>query len=911
MAYPSLPASPTLTNPDMILPYGDYDSTPSPPRSAAWKGRPQEMDFAQSLAYGDNSMVAVPMTPITPIIYGNGTMLSDIGEVTEAESTPGRGVRRIRDRIAKEDDSPVKSSPTMGYQSTVKRSKVPNHQRSASMESTSTIKTESQAPEQFEDFDDTVSVDESAFQGDDEESVVGETYGQAMLAEVKTMYRKDVRTEDARRVKADEEMSSAALSKRAEMILSNAKKRLDNMEGNLSRARSSLYISPSSSMSSIHSSSPLSRSTPSPPEPRIISQMGLPPARHRQLNHSNLGPNSSSHTRVGSENSLPMSPPHHAILTPKPSLPLISSPQLDRRDSYKSQKAAQESRRSSSNEHSDPASGIVILETGSDGAPTSPFEADRFVRSSTAEPHSWHEIDPRTLTRSASSMQMRDLSSKMKDLKGKISSLRDQAKEDNMRRRSVQSLRTPSPFTAAEQWYTTSKDYKAGHLSADAVVMHAPWDGETNEQETQQKQVNNTLDHVAEDEAEDMADYQESETTSIYQDFEDADEHPEEYGNVVGSFGEEEQVNGEEFEEESAELENGLEENDPQEHDLQEDDLQENDLEEHNEERELNEEEPIDYENQEEYAEGEEYADDDSEDGASLYHDTSQVPLSHEDREDAFDYEHFFLHSAMGSMSQRKYGRRGSTDSYDSDDSVATARGVDPAPATGTYQDELKPAVVGHRRHKSIDTISTMATFATAKSRHTESDLQNQYYDFAVQEVNRQQNEAGDTSKALPTTPDDDAGDAGQDSRRGSVIRAGVIQPVATHRPSISSFTSTSSGATRSFPLVNRPKNASGTSTPSGGSSYPSPPTSNPELLGLGLALTTGMNGADERAAQPSPVSMLHRDDQILVERLVASVGKCVNGLQETRRTSAENRVWRKRLEIAYRILEGDESLLK
>jgi len=105
------------------------------------------------------------------------------------------------------------------------------------MESTSTIKTESQAPEQFEDFDDTVSVDESAFQGDDEESVVGESYGQAMLAEVKTMYRKDVRTEDARRVKADEEMSSAALSKRAEMILSNAKKRLDVSTDRLIRER--------------------------------------------------------------------------------------------------------------------------------------------------------------------------------------------------------------------------------------------------------------------------------------------------------------------------------------------------------------------------------------------------------------------------------------------------------------------------------------------------------------------------------------------------------------------------------------------------------------------------------------------------------------------------------------------------
>ncbi|ELR07770.1 hypothetical protein VC83_01123 [Pseudogymnoascus destructans] len=896
MAYPSLPASPTLTNPDMILPYGDYDSTPSPPRSAVWKGRSQDMDFAQPLAYGDNSMVAVPMTPITPIIYGNGTMLSDIGEVTEAESTPGVGVRRMRDRLARGDDSPVKSSPTMGYQSTVKRSKVPAHQRSASMESTSTVTTEAPAGEPFGDFDDTVSVDESAFQGDDEESVVGETYGQAMLAEVKTMYRTDARTVDARREKEDEELSSAALSKRAEMILSNAKQRLDNMEGNLSRARSSLYISPSSSMSSIHSSSPLSRLTPSPPEPRIISQMGLPPARHRQLNHPNLGPNGPAHARVGSENSLPLSPNNNIqkttvisrpTLVSRQSLPPIASPQSEgpqRQDSYRSQTAAQESRRLSLNEHLDPVSGIVIMETGSDGDHPfpSPLEVDRFIRSSTAEPHSWHEIDPRALTRSASSMQMRDLSVKMKDLKGKISTLRDRAKEENMKRRSVQSLRTLSPFTAAEQWYTTST-----------------------EQEIQQKQVNNTLDHVTEDAAEDVEDYQESETTSIYQDFEEHQDQ-EEYGNVVDSFGEEEQGNDHEASEEPAEFENALAENNHQQNDLQDDDLEQDSLQEHVEDRELDEEQPVDDEDQDESVDGEEY-DDASSDVASLYHDTSQVPLSHEDREDAFDYEHFFLHSAMGTMSQQKYGRRGSTDSYGSEDSVETTRGVD-APATGTYKDELKHAVVGHTRHKSIDTVSTMATFATAKSRHTEVDLQTEYYNFAVQHVRRSQQIHGvDTSKALPTTPDNEAGDAGQESRRGSVIKSGVIQPVAIQRPSISSFTSSSS-TTRFFPLINRPRNASGTSTPS---SYPSSPASNPGEL-LGMALTTGMlNGGEERAAQPSPVSMLHRDDQILVERLVANVGKCVVGLQETRRTSAENRVWRKRLEIAYRILDGDESLLK
>ena len=691
------------------------------------------------------------------------------------------------------------------------------------------------------------------------------------------------------------------------------------MEGNLSRARSSLYISPSSSMSSIHSSSPLSRSTPSPPEPRIISQMGLPPARHRQLNHSNLGPNSPSHARVGSENSLPLFPSNNIqnttvisrpALVSRQSLPL-ASPQSEGaqpRDSYRSQTAALESPRSSLNEHSDPASGIVILETGSDGDHPfpSPLEADRFVRSSTAEPHSWHEIDPRALTRSASSMQMRDLSVKMKDLKGKISTLRDRAKEDNMKRRSVQSLRTPSPFTAAEQWYTTSTDYKDGHLSAEAVVMQAPWDGEAKEQEIQQKQVNNTLDHVTEDTAEDVEDYQESETTSIYQDFEEAEEGQQEYGNVVGSFGEEEQANGDEVYEEPAEFENDLAENEHQQNDLQEDDLEQDGLHEHVEDRELEEEQTLDDENQDESVDGEEY-DDASSDVASLYHDTSQVPLSHEDREDAFDYEHFFLHSAMGTMSRQKYGRRGSTDSYGSEDSVETTRGLD-TPATGTYKDELKPAVVGHKRHKSIDTVSTMATFATAKSRHTEADLQNEYFNFAVQDVRRsQQIEGGDTSKALPTTPDDE-GDAGQESRRGSVIRAGVIQPVAIHRPSISSFTSSGSGTTRSFPLINRPRNATGATTPS---SYPSPPASNPGEL-LGMALTTGMmNGTEEQAAQPSTVSMLHRDDQILVERLVASMGKCVTGLQETRRTSAENRVWRKRLEIAYRILDGDESLLK
>ena len=46
-----------------------------------------------------------------------------------------------------------------------------------------------------------------------------------------------------------------------------------------------------------------------------------------------------------------------------------------------------------------------------------------------------------------------------------------------------------------------------------------------------------------------------------------------------------------------------------------------------------------------EFAEANEYDDSASESGASSYHDSVQAQISHEDREDAFDYETFFLHS--------------------------------------------------------------------------------------------------------------------------------------------------------------------------------------------------------------------------------------------------------------------------
>lgn len=63
-------------------------------------------------------------------------------------------------------------------------------------------------------------------------------------------------------------------------------------------------------------------------------------------------------------------------------------------------------------------------------------------------------------SRAQSQLQVRDLKDQMKGLQIKISTLKVKTQEDSLRRRSLQSLRTPSPFTDAEQWYTSSMELR-------------------------------------------------------------------------------------------------------------------------------------------------------------------------------------------------------------------------------------------------------------------------------------------------------------------------------------------------------------------------------------------------------------------------------------------------------------------
>lgn len=155
-------------------------------------------------------------------------MLSDIGEVTEVESTPRRLPAPAERRALKQIGGPLRISPAFGHSALLKRTKMGTHERKTSAESTSTITSEGQAAEHlFADFDDGVSVDDSVFQGDDEESVadssVADSYTEGIIAsETQRLSRKESSIGQE-----EDKNSSAALSRRAEQILLNAKRRLN------------------------------------------------------------------------------------------------------------------------------------------------------------------------------------------------------------------------------------------------------------------------------------------------------------------------------------------------------------------------------------------------------------------------------------------------------------------------------------------------------------------------------------------------------------------------------------------------------------------------------------------------------------------------------------------------------------
>ncbi|EQK98253.1 hypothetical protein OCS_06033 [Ophiocordyceps sinensis CO18] len=537
----------------------------------------------------------MPLGPSTPIIYGNGTMLSDIGEVTEVESIAGSPPRRLTSRplVSASHGTPLPSSPTIGK---VLANRRPLHERRLSTGSTSTINDVGGRVTALGDFDDSVSVADSNFQGDDEESMASSYIEEMPVRQSVTTVRPSMQSIGQGRP------SPTSISKRAEHILANAKRRLNTMEGNLSRARSFGYSPASDASTPSPGARPVKSFdqdmlTRSPSNhARNLSETGLQetwkPVERFQRSASALGAAGGYRQPLLSPGSVDAAASRHAPLTKKLShhpLDMVLTP---------------------------------LSEDGHDDIGHGANDKLEDVRASSVVSPTLSSSSDAGVPRSASVAQVRDLQDQMEGLKGKISSLRKQARADSMKRRSLQNLRMPSPFTHAGWDQNHAESRSVSNPDKRSRAPGGPLSGALPKEDV--PSINGSYH-----EARETQDHDGSQGVEDVESVGELNDGSQGVGDVE-SIGE---LNGDDHHLHGAA-------HDGHEHQVAGD----GDVDEV----------------------GEAEADGWSESGDSLYHDSHQHPVSHEDREDAFDYEHFFLHSAMGTISQQERSRRGSSGSDES-----------------------------------------------------------------------------------------------------------------------------------------------------------------------------------------------------------------------------------------------------
>ena len=632
------------------------------------------------------------------------------------------------------------------------------------------------------------------------------------------------------------------------------------MEGNLNRARSTLHNRPSSSMSSF------SNRSPDPVSLYTIPRTNISPSKHRQASSALSAANSKGHARIFSETSVPSSlhtpvqAHEQTIHTARASSALgsssLNSPGEMSSDNSHNWFWTGLTRNTSHNNRHNYA--LPALEE--DGPIPESFESSPKATDNIAEeanhdvpkvhsnPESTkdedslvvnHESPLVGLTRARSTTQMRDLRDQMQDLKGKISSLKQRAREDSMRRRSMQSLRTPSPFTAAEEWHgddarlrQASPKLSNGSESRLAMGKH------------DSRGSDRTMDA--------------SQTVREVERPQSADED----------------IGGSEFEltprnhvrlhmtsgnSKSMESMEGLTQ--PAKSNLTTDMSSEetSDI--------------VETPDQGSYMPEEQ----DSLYGEQDYHEASPSPTGdrHEDRPDAFDYETFFLHSGTGTIAHKGHSRSSSHSSMYSvettkptytltDESSDLINGNDSSPAkTAVKRSTSRQNQRGHARSDSRESISTVATFATATEGNG-SDGEGEEDEWILHQpmagawTNDQTTKRRNSPRS--SEPPHDT------TRTSSSRRGGPFRKIASHTNDIEPI-------------------------PSVPSQYPEPGPLSPSSASLAVL--------SREAAQ------LPDADKKLVEMLVNSLSKVCARLKTTNATY-EGRDWRRKLDQARRTLDGE-----
>lgn len=464
------------------------------------------------------------------------------------------------------------------------------------------------------------------------------------------------------------------------------------------------------------------------------------------------------------------------------------------------------------------------------------------------------------LTRARSTTQMHDLREQMQDLKGKISTLKQRAKEDTLKRRSLQSLRTPSPFTAADQWYggtpspeTVEREMASGAGSIQGAQMPLT-------PESHVKDMPQDSGHASPEEphAKGGEELQNGEVILVsgpgqhQEDSTAASIFPGDGVTPVGSVP---------SQKERLVL---VDESLPDE-DVPDDDTA-----------------GVTEENSPTEADAEDYADahEDNPYEDQDFHDTSTSPIvtRHEDREDAFDYEHYILTSAMGSYTgigaRRSSSNRKRSNSLSSESSVETTK---PRNSTGSNTKYEDPHLINgrHGRQDSIDSISTTNSFATANE-DNESDPSPD--ERTAQKPTPISWRPEPPSKHKPNGSNESAPDR---------LQTNGLQKMSSKTHIASAQKGYVNNFSRKSPPVPSERNA---------------PAQPPDLLTV-LATTHSW----QEGAPPLHLDLGERDIELL-ERLVKSLAKVCSQVHTLgpEGSKYEARVFRRKLDAARRVLDGE-----
>lgn len=607
------------------------------------------------------------------------------------------------------------------------------------------------------------------------------------------------------------------------------------MEGNLNRARTSKFPKYNCASYSDQSSSSISRSTPSPTQyesPKIES-MGAKVSRVGQLAAPFESINDTPSDSGNYTDILPFNTNLSRFLWPEEP----ESRSHRESESYSSTRSS-EDWKSSPRSFTPPAETPPSdpLETFIGHADHLKPEVDRFCNKQDPGENCNQDGEIRAPSRSTSSLQMRQIQSHMEDLKGRLSALRERTKDNILRHRSQRSLRTPSPFIAAETTCGRERDYdRRGSLNTDSErVDRSVYSHKEGNKEIKIEEISSSSNKSLRNEKNSSE-------------------------NMNHSLSSKCEINEQSLEASDEELESFY---DPQ-------------------------------------PSGREGANCSPKDSIWQDEDTA---VSHEDREDAFDYQNIFLHSALGTLSQQK------RHSVHSDDSGETERGFN-CPA----EDKINPRW-GLTKHqtKSTDTLSTIESFATATESYEKEDNNKNFEanDFAVQSLKSTVPEIGPLNDRLHHR----YWNKNKFYEKNNATKHSISK--SSHRVKLS-WQSSHRSSSPTTPLkqtdniihyslkTEMSKRQHGKTMFAIYETYPPGSASSSKDSEYCMEMSQ-KKGNFNNLPVLSPVDILSKDDEILLSQLLDSLGESVLSLKESK-MGCDVHVWRRRIDTARRVLDGSE----